>query len=435
MYLIINFLSEYRKVKEAEFMKIAIITESFYPEISGLTVSLYCRLKCLSQLGHEIRLYAPSYKVLSHRYPNYKDFIGEILPGITVIPYPSKKFMSFDNLCHPKPFTFDVVEKNILAFRPDVISLESSEGLFVGFLERAGLNAARKLGIPITSLYHTNWISYFSDYKSQIPLLRIPGIENFFKKLITWINNSYDLTLVPSKNSEQFLKELGVKNTYYGRFLGIDISRFKPGQKNKIDVLKKLKDKIRVLYVGRTTPDKQIDTLLKVFDGVREATDKCGFVIVGGGSDEDKVRSWASQYSDTVYVEMTSNEEIPKYYSECDIFVTASNKENHPLTIWEAMASGLPVVGPNERGVGELVYNNKTGFLVNTGCVDEFVSAILRLATDETLRYKMSHNALDIIKDCTWESAAKNQLKVWKELIKSRNDEDQDAITQRRLLG
>jgi glycosyltransferase involved in cell wall biosynthesis len=416
-------------------MRIALITESFFPEISGLTVSLYCRLKCFSQWGHEVRLYAPSYKVLSHIYPNYKDYIGEILPNITVIPYPSKKFMNFDNLCHPKPLTFDTVEEDIMSFKPDIINLESSEGLFVGFWERAGLNAAKKLGIPITSLYHTNWIAYFSDYKKQIPLLKIPGIERVFTKLITWINNSYDLTLVPSKNAEQFLKQCGIKNTHYGRFLGIDVSKFSPYQKQEIKELDVLKDKIKVLYIGRLTPDKQIDTLLRVFDETRKVTDKCGFVIVGCGSDEERVKSWASQYSDTVFIGRIPNEETPKYYSACDIFITASNKENHPLTVWEAMASGLPVVGPNERGVGELVYNNKTGILVNTGAVDEFVSAILRLSTDETLRHKMSRNALNMVKDCTWENAAQNQLNVWKDLIQQKSKDTQNSISRRRLLG
>ena len=73
-------------------MRIAIISEGYFPEISGVTVSLHERLKYYSAWGHTVRVYAPDYRQLADIYPNYRDYLGEVLPGVTVVPFPSQKF-------------------------------------------------------------------------------------------------------------------------------------------------------------------------------------------------------------------------------------------------------------------------------------------------------------------------------------------------------
>jgi glycosyltransferase involved in cell wall biosynthesis len=343
------------------------------------------------------------------------------MPGITVIPYPSKPYY-LKHLRDPKPFSFGVVERDILEFRPDVIHVDCPERLFMGFLSRPGIRAAKKLNIPITSFYHTNYLAYIPDYKDTIKFLNIPGIIKLLFKMMVWVYNSYDLTIVSSKVTQNYLIGCGIKNTYQSNFLGIDTKLFQPIEsQSSISELEPLKGKIKIIYIGRLTADKQIDTLLRVFDVVRMKTNKCGFILVGGGSEESKIRNWVSKYDDAIFLGPQPNTKLPSYYSASDIFITASPKESFGLTVLEAMACGLPVVGTSEGGVGELILDNETGFLVSGGNVDKFAEAILKLVGNPDLRQKMKMKAIQRAQTFSYEQAAANMLRLWEEMIKKKS--------------
>ena len=394
-------------------MRIVIITEGYYPELSGVTISLHQRLKQLVKLGHHVQVYVPDYSPLKDLYPDYQNYLGEILPGVTVIPFPSKPYY-LTYLRDPKPFSFKTLNKTIMEFKPDVIHVECPERLFMGFLTRPGIKLAKQLKIPVTAFYHTNYLACIEDYRSQILFLKIPGIERLLKKILIWVFNSYLLTMVPSKITEDYLKALGIRNTYQDLFLGVDINNYR----HPPHLPSSQKARIKIAYIGRLTPEKQVDTLLQIFEAVRLRVDDCEFFFVGGGQELDKVRKWASQFNDTEVIGWVPNQKIASYYWNTDIFVTASPKETYGLTVLEAMASGIPVVGPKAGGVSELVINNETGFLVQEDNVSDYVEAIVKLVKDPVLRYKMSVNALKAINNRTWEKGSQRMVNVWKSLTK-----------------
>lgn len=401
-------------------MKISIVTTGYLPELNGATTSLYKRLKILSRFGYKVQLFIPDYSVVSNIYTNCNTVLSEYIEGLSIVKYRSKPLFGLNGgACSPKFFSFKEIERQINLFKPDIIHIEEPERLFIGFLSVPGINCARKLKIPVTAFYHTNYLEYISDYKEKIPFLRIPFIERILQRIVISVYNKYTMTMVPAKNTQEKLLSFGIKNSNLDSYLGIDTSLFKKidTRESLIDLHLKFKNKIKIIFVGRMYPDKQLDILVQIFDSVRKKTDRCCFIVAGSGPEGDRVKGIMEKYNDTAYLGYIPNEELPKYYSFSDIFLTASNKENYPLTILEAMACGLPVIGPKEGGVGEMIINENNGLSVEAGNIEKFTAAIIRLVDDRELLTKLSQNVINHVKNKSWEDATLLTLKTWESLI------------------
>lgn len=390
-------------------MRIAIVTEGYLPELSGVTTSLFQRLRCLSNLGHTVRLYAPDYAPLERIYPDYRDHVGNVFENVTVVPFPSVPYY-VDYTRDPKPLSFFQVAQDLAQFAPDVVHAECPERLFMGFLSRPGVAHARKRGIPCTAFYHTNYLAYVEDYKKEIPWLRLPGMDAVLKKMIVWVYNSFDVTMVPSRPIHQFLVRAGIHNARHERFLGVDTEQFKPTERMQTDRA------MRLIYVGRFTPDKQLDLLLEAFERIRRATPRCEFLFVGGGPEEARIGTWIGGRSDARILGRVAHDKIHACYQDADIFITASTKENHPLTVQEAMACGLPVIAPSAAGMPSMVAHERTGILVPPDDAQALAQAALRLLAAPSTREQLGRAARQHALGASWEATTENMLRIWAEL-------------------
>lgn len=395
-----------------------MLTEGYLPELSGVTTSLYQRLRWLSAWGHEVRLYAPDYTELAELYPNYRDFVGDLgdaMPGITVVPYPSRRYyVSFAR--DPKPFSFGVVDRDIRSFRPDVIHAECPERLFMGFLCRAGVALAQDLGIPATAFYHTNYLELIDDYRRQVWWLRLPGATRLLRAMVVWVYNSYGVTMVSSEVVRGKLADFGIHNLELRGFLGVDTDIFRPAPRDT-----ESRGALTVLYVGRLTPDKEIDIILRAFDLLMGRCPGLKFVLVGGGTEEARVRDWAATHPGVTVTGRVPNSETAAYYASADVFATACSKESFGLTSLEAMACGVPVVGPRSGGTAEVVEDGKTGLLFDPGDAESFAACLHKLVSDADLRGRLSAAAVASAQSRTWAHGAQEMLAVWEDCIARRS--------------
>ncbi len=395
-------------------MRIAIISEGYFPEISGVTVSLHQRLKYFSQWGHQVRVYAPDYSQIANIYPNYRNHLGEVMPGVTVVPFPSQKFY-VDYTLDPKAFAAHIVEKDIQAFRPDVIHLECAERLFMGFLGRVGLSLAKRKKIVSTAIYHTNYLDYINDFKKNIAWLRLPGVVTLLRHVFAWVYNSYDVTLVASQTIQDYLMRWGFKRTVLDYFNGVDIDMFKPPSIRHQD------EKINILYIGRFTSDKQIDTLLEALTLVAERFGNVRFILVGAGPEQEKISKWAENYPGTLLPGRIPYDQIIPYYQMADLFVTASTRETGPLTVHEARSCGLAVVAPAMGGILDQIQHGETGWLVKPDDPQGLAEAVLHLIANPELRLKLGKAARERVENFhSWEYSARAMLKIWESLSDAR---------------
>lgn len=393
-------------------MKISIISEGYFPEISGVTVSLHKRLEHLSAWGHRVQVFAPDYSALSHLYPNYKDYVGEILPGVTVHPFESIPYY-VDYTRDPKPFSFQKLEAKISEFAPHILHVECPERLFMGFFSRPGIRLARKLKIPASAIYHTNYLSYADDYKEQVRWLGIPGMIYLLKKVFVWVYNSYDVLMVASPDVSNYLRAWGVKNIHQAAYNGVDLEQFFPAESVSIE-----NGNVNFLYVGRLTADKGIRTLLQACNLVYERLPNATFTFIGGGPEAAMLNQWAETHPRGKILGRIPYAEMGEHLRQAHILVTASTKEQRPLTLLEATRAGLPIIGPASGGVKEIIRHEISGLLVPPNDAAALAEAMIRIANNPQLYQAFREATLQTSQNQSWEASTKEMLNTWERLTR-----------------
>ena len=409
-------------------MKIAIIASGFLPVIDGVTVSGFYRLQKLSQLGHQVLLFCPDYRSLAQIYPNWQEYTGEILPGVKVINLASTPFfVEFER--NVAFYAYNKLIRELEQFQPDIIHVDEPERVYVGFWQLPAIKFAKKHNIPCVGFFRTNFLEYLEDF-FPLPAPLFAVLYWFIKKLILRVYNSCDVTLVSSPITQEKIIQLGIKNTLYRNLLGLEQDKFTPNLKqdnfftNKYQ-LPNLEDKVKLVFLGRLTPDKgwdfTLDNLEKIFQAID--VEKIAFLIVGDGESRNKIATTLSKF--TPYFHLFGRidpDDIPAILANSDIHVTTSEKETRGLTILEAFASGIPVLAPNAGGVVENIETGINGFLFNPGNSKDFVDKLQLLVADFELRQKMGTTGRLSIEDkYSWDTAIQNLLNTWQQQIEQKS--------------
>jgi 1,2-diacylglycerol 3-alpha-glucosyltransferase len=154
---------------------------------------------------------------------------------------------------------------------------------------------------------------------------------------------------------------------------------------------------ILCIYVGRLAPEKSLDALLAQFALARRQAPELRLLLVGGGQQQRRLEleAWRLGISDFVhFAGMVPPEAVPNYLAAADLFATASVSEVHPLTVIEAMAAGLPVVGRAAPGLVDLVESGVSG-LLSEGDEQSLARALADLARERARRLRLGQAAQD----------------------------------------
>ncbi|MGF1539981.1 MAG: glycosyltransferase [Pleurocapsa sp.] len=403
-------------------MKIAIITSCFLPIIDGVTVSGLQRLKILSQWGHKVILFCPDYSSLAADYPNWGEYTGNILPGVRIINLASNSFVGLDYEPNVSRGSYQTVLEELEQFQPDVIHVDEPERLYVGFWRLAGLDYAQGHGIPCVSFFRTNFLDYVRDYfPLPQPILRI--VRFLLQKLIVWVYNSYDLTLVTSKITHPQLIDLGIKNTRYSNLLGFDTKRFdralrRPDFFQSQYQLPRLDKLVKVIFLGRLYPDKGWNFTLEAFQSLSQQMElsQVGIIVAGDGPMKEEIAAKLSKLTPNFYLlGRVAPENVPSLLINCDLHVTTSEKETRGLTILEALAAGIPVLAPQAGGVMENIDHGNNGFLYHPGDRHDFTAKLEILIKNPILRQQMGDRAIASVQEYSWENSIRNLVNIWQE--------------------
>jgi len=227
-----------------------------------------------------------------------------------------------------------------------------------------------------------------------------------------------DLVVSPSAGMEKILRGLDVKSPIEVVPNGVELEHYR-----KIEPLARADfgfgaDDMLFIYVGRLGPEKNLNFLLRAFNGVAQAFDHVRLLILGDGPARADIEALASDFGLAGRVRfegMIPYERLPAYLSMCDAFVTASVTEVHPLSVIEGMASGLPVLGIRSPGVGDTVEDGVTGFLTDEDTA-AFAVKMTRLVTEPGLRKKMGAAARQASSHYAIERTTQIMLKIYERL-------------------
>jgi glycosyltransferase involved in cell wall biosynthesis len=405
-------------------MKVAIISSGFLPVVDGVTVTLMNRLHRLSEWGHQVLLFCPDYSSLEKIYPNWRDYTGNILPGVKEISLSSESLMGLDFERNVTRESYQTVLQELEKFQPDIIHVDEPERLFVGFWKIPGIKFAKQKHIPCVSFYHTNFLDYGQDYFAT-PIWLDLILKWIFQFPLAWIYHSYDATLVSGEITYKKLAKMGIKNIIQDKLLGVDIEKFNSEIKQKkfFEISYKLPEidkKLKLIFLSRLTPDKgwhfTINAFSRLFQEI--SSDNLAIIIAGDGAMRDEVEKKLGKLTVNVYfLGRVNPDKVPELLINCDIHITASEKETRGLTVLEAFAAGRPVIAPRAGGIIDSIQDGWNGFLYHPQDSKDFVQKLKLLINNPALREFMGARGKEYIAEYSWDNAVKNLLKIWEEQI------------------
>lgn len=361
-------------------MRVAIITESFPPDINGVAHSVVRVAEHLMARGHQPLVIAPEPASGTARVAGHLPYPVVRVPSMPMPGYPTFR------LGLPSRRMTDA----LVAHGTEVVHLASPF-----FLGARGSAVTQRLGLPHVAVYQTDIPGYAGAYKMR-------GLgEAAAWRWLRSIHNGADRTLAPSTASATALHAHGIERVWLWR-RGVDTVRFDPKHRSAA-VRRALAPNGEVLvgYVGRLATEKRVDLLAPIASrpGVR-------LLVIGGGPAEPVLRK---AMPNALFLGPRQGAQLARLYASLDVFVHSGPYETFGQTVQEAAASGVPVVAPAAGGPVDLVVDGVTGFLVPPLSAQALDDAVGRLAGSATLRQQFGAAARDMVAARSW-SAVGDEL-------------------------
>jgi 1,2-diacylglycerol 3-alpha-glucosyltransferase len=352
-------------------MRIGMMTDTYKPHVSGVTNYISLNKRFLEDQGHEVY-------VFSFGDPKYEDNEQNVVrsPGLQV-----KDSGFFLNVSHSQ-------RVRALLQTMDIVHVHHP------FLSgQLALRYCKPLSIPIVFTSHTRYDLYIQSYFPWLP----EGIgASFLQAYLPLFCRSIDLVISPSRGMEYVLCNLGVDIAVKVIPNGVDLESFrKANQPIERASLGFSEDDVILIYMGRIAPEKNLPFLLKSFSGLAQTYEFARLLVIGGGPELEAIQNLAGGIGiakKTKFTGMIPYLDLVNYLAIGDIFVTASITEVHPLSLIEAMSTGLPVLGIASPGIEETVTDGETGLLSMNNLAD-FTARMVKLVTEKDLRREMGYKA------------------------------------------
>lgn len=357
-------------------LRLAIFSDTYGPQVNGVA-------RTLERLVHAVEARGGAVRVETVEDP-------EAAAAARERRWPSSPFWAYPQLRIAAP-TKGAVLEGLREFRPTLVHCATPFGIGL-----AGRRAARALGVPLVTSYHTSFSEYLRHY-------RLSALDAVAWPFLRWFHNSGERTFAPSK---VVAAELGAREfsnvRVWGR--GVDPLRFHPRFRSHAmrEAMGAGERDLVVAYVGRLAPEKGIHVALEGLQHVAAASGKSlRIAIAGDGPDEARCRAMAPP--GTWFAGALRGETLSQFYASADLFVFPSTTETFGNVVLEAMASGVPVIAPDVGATLELA-NAETAALFRGGDAGSLAQAVQRLLSDAPRRAQLRAAGLDVAAGRSWDA-------------------------------
>jgi glycosyltransferase involved in cell wall biosynthesis len=359
-------------------LRIAVVTETWPPEVNGVAVTLAKLVQSLSLRNHAVQLIRP--RQAKTDFPVSDSSLEEVLMrGMPIPRYPELKL--------GLPSKKTLINTWTLR-RPDVVHIATE-----GPLGWSALQAAKVLKLPVTSDFRTNFQSYSKHY--GVGWLRKP-IVAYLRKF----HNSTACTMVPTKELMRTLSENGFNNLKVVS-RGVDTQLFNmhkrdPGLRNAWGATEDTKV---LISVGRMAPEKNLDQVLKTYEALSFLGNQIKLVMVGDGPLREQFQQ---KYPQIIFPGMLAQSELATYYASADLFVFPSQTETFGNVTLEALASGIPVLAFDCAAARDWVQTDFNGWLVAENNPDGFSAQAVTIMKSSDLLSRVTQNTRNQVVHLDW---------------------------------
>lgn len=360
-------------------MRIAMVTETYPPEVNGVARTIGLMAEGLQSRGHMIELVRPR--------QNGHDFPGDA-PGFQTVLRPGIPIPRYTQLKMGMP-SRRLLESRWGQERPDIVHVATE-----GPLGWSALAAARRLGIRVASDFHTNFHAYSRHYGAAWLARPVAAYLRSF-------HNRAACTMVPTREMAQ---DLGALRFHRLRVVGRGVNPqvFSPVRRSK-----ELRaswgagdDTPVALCVSRFAPEKNFPLVLEAYEAMRRVRPDTRLVLVGDGPLAGKLKQRNVGY---VIAGRKVNGELSKHYASADVFLFPSMTETFGNVTLEAMASGLGIVAYDYAAAREVLQHRRSALLAPFGDAAAFISQASTLARDPALARSLGSAARRVAESLTWD--------------------------------
>ncbi|MFV9682520.1 glycosyltransferase family 4 protein [Pseudomonas sp. NY15367] len=363
----------------APSLHVALISETFPPEINGVANTLGRLVEGLRGRGHRVQLIRPRQEV-DQQAASESDLLltrGWPLPG-----YPGLQWGQS---------SLHKLLRRWKRQRPDVLYIATE-----GPLGLSALRAARRLAIPVVSGFHTNFQQYTGHYGFGL-LTR--AMTNYLR----WFHNRTQLTLVPSIGQQVELQRRDFERlALLAR--GVDSQLFHPRRRR--EALRESwglgADDLAVVHVGRLAAEKNLGLLVKAFHALQRAQPqrRMRLILVGDGPLRANLQA---RLPDALFCGLQRGEALAEHYASGDLFLFPSLSETFGNVVLEALASSLGVVAFDQAAAAQHIHHGYNGMLARPGDETGFCEAACELLEDAEVLRRIRLNARRHASHLSWD--------------------------------
>ncbi len=330
-------------------LDIAFVSETYPPEVNGVAMTVGRLVSGLREVGHRVSVVRP-------RQDKVDAGSGHetVVPGLPLPGYPGLRFGL------PAGGRLARLWRHR---RPDLVHVVTE-----GPLGWSAVSTARRLGIPVTSGFHTNFDRYSVHY--GVGWLR-PAVAAYLRAL----HRRTRATMVPTAALAADLAGEGIAGVrVVGR--GVDTALYDPARRSPgLRAGWGAAEGTPVcLYVGRLAPEKNLALVRRAFAAIRARQPAARMVWVGDGP---SAKELAAQHPDHHFAGVRRGEDLAAHYASADLFLFPSLTETYGNVVAEAMASGLPVVAYRSAAAAELVEHQQNGVVSSPGDESAYIATAL----------------------------------------------------------
>lgn len=363
-------------------LRIAVICETWPPEINGVALTMERMVQGLLKRGHTVQLIRPRQNAQDQA--TSRDRFSELLlPGFTIPRYPELRF--------GMP-AFGALKKAWQEERPDLVHIATE-----GPLGWAALKVALKLDLPVTTDFHTNFHNYTEHYG-------IGWLEGAIGWYLRRFHNQAAYTFVPGEGLRTEMEIQRYRNlAVIGR--GIDTELFNPQRRN-LTLRQRWGchgDEPVAIYVGRLAAEKNLGVVARSFEMLHLYQPHARMVWVGDGPERAGLQEL---YPEHTFVGMKTGEELAEHYASADIFLFPSLTETFGNVTLEALSSGLAVVAYRYAAAAEYILHEGNGLTARFDDEAGFCNLVGRLGTDLELARKLGKTARIGMESLGWDEVS-----------------------------
>lgn len=349
-------------------MRYAIVTETYPPEINGVALTVQGLEQGLRERGNMVSVVRPR-QASDAAHGHTDDTL--LVRGASLPRYPGLKF--------GLPATGQL-RRHWQAHRPDAIYVATE-----GPLGWSALRAARQLGIPAATGFHTRFDTYMRDY-------RLPMLAPVALRWMRHFHNSAQATLVPTRELQVMLDTEGFDNVVR-LARAVDTGQFDPCHRDA--VLRALwgvgERGVAAIFVGRIAAEKNLGLAVDAFRALQRQRPEARFIWVGDGPAREALQR---ENPDFIFCGLQRGEALARHFASADLFVFPSLSETFGNVTLEALASGVPTVAFDYGAARECLRDGLHGAAIprtdqSANDDAEFIAAVARIGSDEAARRRM----------------------------------------------